>query len=106
MTDRMPVHERLAWDIELAERLLAALDREDVLAECHCPDCDHRLVVEPRRRQRTMNITSIEETGLRCPQCEFTASILYRELSANDRDRTVMIDGRVMAEQHAVAGAG
>jgi DNA-directed RNA polymerase subunit RPC12/RpoP len=102
----MPAHERLAWDTELAERLLAALDREDVFTECHCPDCDQRLIVEPRRRQRTLNMTSIEETGLRCRQCEFTASILYREFSTTDRDQTVMIDGRVIGEPHAVAGAG
>jgi len=102
MTDRVSIHERTAWDTELAERLLTAFDREDVLADCHCPDCDQRLVAEPRRRQRTLNITLIEETSLRCPRCGFSTDVIYRELSAYDRDRTVMIDGRVIREEHIV----
>lgn len=104
MSDRISAHDRVNWDAELAERLLAALDREDVLAECRCPDCGEHLVVEPRRRQRMMNVSIIEETGLRCPQCELSASLIYRELNASDGDRSVMINGRVVREEHAVAG--
>jgi hypothetical protein len=74
-----------------------------VLSECHCPDCDHRLVAEPRRRQRTLNITLIEETSLRCPSCAYSSDVIYRELSAHDGDRTVMINGRVIREDHAAA---
>ena len=103
MTDRIPAHERSAWDSELAEHLMTAFDREDVLAECHCPDCDHRLVPEPRRRQRTLNVTIIEETALRCRQCDFTGMLIYRELG--DNNRSVMIDGRVIREEHAQASS-
>ena len=100
MSDRIPIYERSAWDMELAEHLLTAFDREDVLAECRCPECDQRLIAESRRRQRTLNITLIEETALRCPRCSFSSDILYRELSAYNRDRSVMIDGRVVREEH------
>jgi hypothetical protein len=103
MTDRIPIRERSAWNTDLAVHLLTAFDREDVLAECYCPDCDHHLVAEPRRRQRTLNITLIEETSLRCPHCAFSSDIIYRELSAHDGDRTVMIDGRVIRQDHVAA---
>jgi hypothetical protein len=101
MADRLHAHERSTWDSELAEHLLTAFDREDVLAECHCLECNERLVIEPRRRQRTLNVTIIEETALRCRQCTFTAMLIYRELG--DHNRTVMIDGRVIREEHVAA---
>ena len=104
MSDLASAHDRFTWDTQLAERLLSALDREDVLADCRCPDCGQQLVVEPRRRQRMLNVAIIEETGLRCPQCELSASLIYRERNATDVDRTVMINGRVVREEHAVAG--
>jgi len=103
MTDRVSIHERSAWDSKLAEHLLTAFDREDILADCHCPDCDHRLVAEPRRRQRTLNITLIEETSLRCPRCAFSTDVIYRELSSQQGDHTVMIDGRVIGMEHVVS---
>lgn len=103
MSDRISAHDRIDWDSQLAERLLTALDREDVLCECCCPECGQRLIVEPRRRQRMLNVSIIEETGLRCPQCELSASLIYRELNAAEGDRSVMINGRVVREEHAVA---
>jgi hypothetical protein len=103
MSDRISIHERSVWDTDLAEQLLTAFDREDVLAECHCPDCDQRLVAEPRRRQRTLNVTAIEETALRCPRCGLNAMLIYRELG--DHNRTVMIDGRVIRQERATSAS-
>jgi hypothetical protein len=100
MANRVPTRERAAWEEDLAGRLLATVDREAVLAECFCPGCDRRLVVEPVRREATLAITLNEETALRCPRCDFTAAVNYRELSAYHRDRSVMIDGRVVREDH------
>jgi C4-type Zn-finger protein len=80
--------------------LLAALDREAELADCHCPSCDKCLMAEPRRRERILTITLTEETTLRCPRCGFTADVTYRELTAYHRDCAVVIDGRMVREEH------
>jgi DNA-directed RNA polymerase subunit RPC12/RpoP len=90
----------VAWEEDLAGRLLTALDREAVLAECHCPGCDHRLLAEPKSRDRVLAITVTEETTLRCPRCGFAAAVHYRELTSYHTDRSVTIDGRVVREDH------
>jgi hypothetical protein len=100
MASRVPARERAAWEADLADRLLATTDRETVLAECCCPVCDRRLVVEPVRRDVTLTITVTEETALRCPRCGFAATVGYRELHAYHRDRGITIDGRVVREDH------
>jgi hypothetical protein len=100
MNGRVPPGEREAWEDSLAGRLLTSLDREAVLAECYCPSCDRRLAVEPRCREATLNITFMEETGLRCTRCGFAAAVTYRELRAHHVDRSVAIDGRVVREDN------
>src|SRR5437899_7281091 len=110
MSNQEQARDRAAWDEDLADRLLAAFDREAVLTECQCPGCDHRLEAVPQRREAILEFSRTEVTALRCPRCGFAAVVGYRELFAYHRDRSVAIDGRVVREDrrrrpsHEVSG--